>query len=230
MTRFFCLLSALALVGLTSCVTQGFPNHGGGKRFFVEQHLVSRSAEVALNDVDWSQVPKAGPVRVYVIAMGDEGGGLTPQGGGDFFQPGMTAPGDSGYQSFAFANARDIEYVKGSVERRLAAEGVTVMKDWHDDGTCYGNVVVLVSEFGIARSGYHLLVYSERKLEARTALAVHFVGNPKFARDREVPKFVDLGGSGCTTSIYEEYVLGLGPINAPEERFSTDRGPIPGTN
>lgn len=229
MSRFLSLVSAFVLVSLTSCVTQGFPNHGGGKRFFVEQHLVSRSAEVALNDVDWSQVTKEGPVRVYVIAMGDEGGGLTPQGGGDMFQPGMTAPGDSGYQSFAFANARDIEYVKGSVERRLAAAGVTVMKDWHAAVDCRGNVVVLISEFGIARSGYHLLVYSERKLEARTALAVHFVGNPEFVDSGKAPKFIDLGAAGCTTSIYEEYVLGLGPINAPEERYSTDRGPIPGT-
>lgn len=230
------LVLLLCLFGLTSCVTRGFPGHGGGKRFFVEQHLVSKSVELALDELDWSAIPRGGPVRVWVVAIGDEGGGSSVGKGvvGGFQNLGMGTGVDSvredDFTTMAFANTRDVEYVRGLVSHRLDREGVQVHRDWHArDARIAGDLYVLVGEFGIAASGFQLFVYSERKLEARTALKAHFIENPEGLDPDQHPRFVFLGEGSATTWIYEEYVFLMGPINSPSERYFSERGPVPGS-
>lgn len=73
---------SLRLVVLGICVSllggcgtfTGIPSHGGGKRFAVEQGLVAASARAAAKEVDIT--PLIGKrCALYVINMGDEGGG-----------------------------------------------------------------------------------------------------------------------------------------------------------
>ncbi len=60
---------------LAGCGTfTGIPSHGGGKRFAVEQELIAASARAAAKEVDVT--PLIGKrCALYVINMGDEGGG-----------------------------------------------------------------------------------------------------------------------------------------------------------
>jgi hypothetical protein len=60
---------------LSACGTvTGIPSHGGGKRFAIEQELISASARAALQAIDFR--PLAGrSVRVVLSSIGDEGSG-----------------------------------------------------------------------------------------------------------------------------------------------------------
>ncbi len=210
-----------ALTGLAGCVTQGFPNHGGGKRFYLEQHLVVRSAEGALEQIDWAEVPKAGPVRLRLVAMGDGQGAGVSSAADWLAPPGCEADGPG------VDTGADLEYLKALIHRRLLEEGVEVAGRWHDPERVVGDLVVLVGEYGIARSGLQMIVYQERRLAARTSLDAFFLGKPELAGD--VPGDLPLGRGGATSALQEEFVLFLGPINKPEERFSLQSGPIPGS-
>jgi hypothetical protein len=79
------LCAAACLLSLTAvgCTTRGFPNHGGGKRFFQEQALVTQSIDDALAAVDWPQLkdlvksvtdaPPSLAVQIYCVSH--SGGG-----------------------------------------------------------------------------------------------------------------------------------------------------------
>lgn len=70
-------LFLLSMVGvlLTACGTlTGIPSHGGGKRFAIEQELVSASSRATVKDMDLS-VLKGKKVALYVSTIGHEGSG-----------------------------------------------------------------------------------------------------------------------------------------------------------
>lgn len=46
------LLSSLA----TSCVTRGYPTHGGGKRFYREQEIITRAIDTAVGSLDFGKL------------------------------------------------------------------------------------------------------------------------------------------------------------------------------
>lgn len=69
------LLSAIALLSLSACGTiTGIPSHGGGKRYAIEQELVSASTRASFKDIDISAL-KGKKVAVFVVSMGDQGAG-----------------------------------------------------------------------------------------------------------------------------------------------------------
>ena len=73
------LMTSSALV-LSGCGTlTGIPAHGGGKRFSVEQRLVSSSVRAALKNIDVSSL-RGHRVALVFDFIADEGGG-TIQGG-----------------------------------------------------------------------------------------------------------------------------------------------------
>lgn len=73
------LLSILALC-LTACGTlTGIPSHGGGKRFAIEQELVSASSRATIKEMDLSEL-KGKKVALYISTIGHEGAG-TMMGG-----------------------------------------------------------------------------------------------------------------------------------------------------
>ena len=72
-------LTLLALL-LTACGTlTGIPSHGGGKRFAVEQELVTASARAAAKDMDLHHL-QGRRVALYVSTMGDQGSGTLTGG------------------------------------------------------------------------------------------------------------------------------------------------------
>ena len=72
-------LTLLALL-LTACGTlTGIPSHGGGKRFAVEQELVTASARAAAKDMDLHHL-QGRRVALYISTMGDQGSGTLTGG------------------------------------------------------------------------------------------------------------------------------------------------------
>ena len=69
------LAATAAALLLSSCGTlTGIPAHGGGKRFAVEQELVSASVRAAVKDMDLAAL-QGRRVAVHISAMGDQGAG-----------------------------------------------------------------------------------------------------------------------------------------------------------
>lgn len=65
----------MALLLLSGCGTlTGLPGHGGGKRFAIEQELVSAATRGAIKQIDLSQL-KGKKVNILVNAIGDTGAG-----------------------------------------------------------------------------------------------------------------------------------------------------------
>lgn len=63
------------VVGLTGCGTlTGLPGHGGGKRFAVEQELVSAATRGAVKQIDLSAL-HGKKINLFVNAIGDAGAG-----------------------------------------------------------------------------------------------------------------------------------------------------------
>lgn len=80
MTPYYRLIKGISitmLVGLflAGCGTiTGIPSHGGGKRFAVEQELISASARAVAKDLDVSAL-QGKRVAIYMVGIGDEGSG-----------------------------------------------------------------------------------------------------------------------------------------------------------
>ena len=65
---------------ISGCGTiTGIPSHGGGKRFAVEQELISASARAAVKNMDLSNLAGR-KVALYVSVIGDQGSGVLSGG------------------------------------------------------------------------------------------------------------------------------------------------------
>jgi hypothetical protein len=65
----------IAVTGFSGCYTfTGIPSHGGGKRFAIEQELISASARAVAKDIDVTEL-LGKKCALYVISIGDEGSG-----------------------------------------------------------------------------------------------------------------------------------------------------------
>ena len=74
------LLPLTLVLFLTACGTlTGIPSHGGGKRFAVEQELVTASARAAIKNMDLHNL-QGRRVALYVSTMGDQGSGTLTGG------------------------------------------------------------------------------------------------------------------------------------------------------
>ena len=76
----FLILIFSFVVSLTGCGTiTGIPSHGGGKRFAVEQELISASARAAVKNMDLTSL-QGRKVAVFVSMIGDQGSGIMTGG------------------------------------------------------------------------------------------------------------------------------------------------------
>lgn len=234
---FRALAAACLAAGLASCVTQTIPTHGGGKRFFYEQAVVTASVDHALAQLDVSPLTDKDfeVAKVYVVAMGDEGGGIE-SGGGFFGVFGATGNGfagssgdgaaaiggtdDSGRTgSHAFANARDIEYLSGRVTQFLESKGIRVAEA--NESQVDLEIYFLVSQFGTSKSSFSLLVYQEVELAGRTSLEAFALTGEKSGLDRYIP----LGAGECSATYKASYFFGYGPLRGAE--LSVEPGALP---
>ena len=211
----------VACTALCSCVTQTVPNHGGGKRFFYEQAIIAKATESAVEGLNLDGIPVDNPIDLFVIAMGDEGGGsdgasgalsflsLGKSGSSSANSVAATVPaGGGGGISHAFANARDIEFVRGKVLQAVASKGIPVSAGAKTAASVVGGALyVLVSELGTLKEGINLFVYNETKLSSRVAMEAFFV--PKGTVEGEPQGYVPLGEGACTTQYSAAYLLSL---------------------
>ena len=78
--RLLPLTLSISLLSLTACGTMtGIPAHGGGKRFAVEQELISASSRAAVKNIDLSAL-QGKKVAVFVSMIGDQGSGIMTGG------------------------------------------------------------------------------------------------------------------------------------------------------
>ena len=74
------LTLSISLLSLTACGTiTGIPAHGGGKRFAVEQELISASSRAAVKNLQIDSL-KGKKVAVFVSMIGDQGSGVMTGG------------------------------------------------------------------------------------------------------------------------------------------------------
>ncbi len=74
------IMATLTATLLTGCGTlTGIPSHGGGKRFAVEQELISASARACAKDLDLTPLTGRN-VALFVTVIGDEGSGTMTGG------------------------------------------------------------------------------------------------------------------------------------------------------
>ena len=74
------LLVLTMIMTLNACGTlTGIPSHGGGKRFAVEQEMISAAARAAAKDLDLSTLVGR-KVALFVTVIGDEGSGTLTGG------------------------------------------------------------------------------------------------------------------------------------------------------
>lgn len=68
-------ITSASIIFSSGCSTlTGIPSHGGGKRFAIEQRLVSASIRSTLKDIDVSAL-KGKKVAIVFDLVSDEGGG-----------------------------------------------------------------------------------------------------------------------------------------------------------
>ena len=225
MMRTACTASLVVLtLFVCGCTYQGVPNHGGGKRFYYEQETLASATRKALGALNWG-VLQGKKVNLFIMAIGDEGGGMSSDPGldlGGFFGlGGAEAAGDVGvggaavtsystrdvYGAFAFANARDIDYLKGVAMQSIFKNGGMVARD---DADLAGDVYLVVDTFGTHRWKRSFIFYDEVNLAALVRLSGYFV-------DRN-GTFTDLGGNASRYKYMANFVLGkIGPLNPGNE-------------
>jgi hypothetical protein len=226
------------VVWLSGCGTEtGIPSHGGGKRFAIEQELVTASARAALESIDFR--PLSGrTVRVVFSSIGDEGSGNLSGGrlsidrvlGGSYtanptsrtvFQAatGLLTDGPSGYRSEAFINPRDVDYLSALVTTRLILAGAQVKVN--PAAAVDILVLVLTDVYGTIRDRTDYLVYNQERLRARTALEIVAVQ----ASDGLV---VLPPRRGAAEAVWEEnYVVWTGPVSTNRSVHQLDELIIP---
>lgn len=105
------IITAFTATSLTGCGTlTGIPSHGGGKRFAIEQRLVSASIRSTLMNIDVSPLKGHKVVIIYDM-ISDEGAG-TLNGGRMNLMAGMSSAfiqspittANSAYQLFNFVD------------------------------------------------------------------------------------------------------------------------------
>jgi hypothetical protein len=230
----------LLLLVATGCGTvTGVPSHGGGKRFAIEQELVSASARSALASIDFSSL-NGHTARIVFSSIGDEGGGnltggrMTLEGllSGTFSTSPALKPleptagptglaglqnlsdGPTDYQSIGFINPRDTEFLSALVATNLILAGVQIKADPRQPVDVV--VIVLVDVFGTIRDRTDYFVYNQERLRARTALEIAAVRQS----DGFVVMPAQRGAAEATWA--EDYVLWTGPANTRRSLHKLD--------
>ena len=200
-------LFALLLPTLAACQGIAMPHHGGGKRFYPEQELISGMIRSAVETLDFAPV-SGRTIQLRILAVGDEGGGTVAESGllGALVGSGTALDGAAAagatptvYQPHAFANARDLDVLKGRVLQALARSGVRLDTTGTDDVD--GTVYVIVDSFGTKRWGRDFIVFREDHLSGRIVLDAFFASTDG--------DFLALGEGSSAGDVEAEYFFGF---------------------
>ncbi len=231
-------LAALTIAGLAACGTvTGVPSHGGGKRFAIEQELITASARAALRSIDLRAL-SGHSVRIVFSSIGDEGSGNLAGGRmaldrlirGDYSIGGTTRTTESG------------GITKQALPGASIATGVSILTDgppgYRSDAfinprdvdflsTLVAShlifngakiktnpneavdylVIVLVDVFGTIRDRTDYLIYNQERLRARAAIEIAAI-RPEDGSVLIPPS------RGAAEAMWEEsYVMWTGPTS-----------------
>lgn len=246
-------LLGLVLLVNVGCVTRGYPTHGGGKRFFREQQVVSAAINGALGQLDLSQLseckPKDKAVPLQVFSMSHSGGGV--QNGSGIGVGGLLG-GLLGFgTAAAFANGGSpAAAYPAAVAAGSAAPGgySTYLVESADDlkyltgalvrelgnlgyavkqpkaGASGGVLTILVSELGIDQNDLNLIVYGEKRLKARAVMEAFWVNHNA---DSGTTTYHSLGRGGATSTFSEDFFLGFGPLSGEVVETTLDGEEMP---
>jgi len=121
-------------------------------------------------------------------------------------------PSQGSYMPFGFESADDLRYLMGRLVERLGAHGLQVVAPVMD--TTEPTLCVLVREFGIDQSDLNALIYTEKKLTARTSVEVFVVGpDRKDPNDTTGWIATPIGKGASAWRFREDYFLGFGPLS-----------------
>ena len=234
--RLFRMLSLVFCLSACGTVT-GVPSHGGGKRFAVEQELISASARAALRSVNLN--PLAGrSVRMVFSSIGDEGSGNLAGGRlsfdrslqGNYSSSATTRTdigdaftrqilrGPAALAGLALASDGTPGYRSEAFINPRDAEFLSSLVTGHllmAGAQVKGNqtspadflVIVFVDVFGTIRDRTDFLVYNTERLRARTALEVVAIRQS----DGTVVLPVQRGAAEATWE--EKYLFWSGPVS-----------------
>jgi len=228
MTRFGIVFVLFTLTAATGCTFRGIPTHGGGKRFYIEQELLAKSAEAAMANISFDGLENT-TVRLEIHAIGGEGGGFYSGGrtlfglgagagagdrAGDVDLAGSAAVGATNAQAYgvhAFANSGDLEYLKGLIMKKLAESNISLLGAGTKAIQDY-DVHVLVPIFGTNKWTTNYLVFWREQLRARVELEVFSMPGP----ENRGPGSRKLRDAGQGQKVYTEtHVLGIAVEEEP---------------
>lgn len=234
------ILASVSLL-LTGCGTvTPIPAQGGGKRFAVEQALISASARKSISEIPLEKIIGK-TVALEISVIQDEGGGAITSGGRayaagilasqyDRLKSTSTIDNDtsktgSSSSSAGFRNLqsepnyfKDITY-NGSDARQfgnlmtsmLLRKNVKINRDTVTNSPPDYMLEIIVDVFGIWRSRTDWLFYNKETLMATTSL--EYVLTP-LKNDKEERT---VGRSGYDATYNEKYAAWIGPYNTDIE-------------
>jgi len=228
----------MALTVLAACGTvTGVPSHGGGKRFAIEQELITASARAALRSIDLRAI-SGHSVRIIFSSIGDEGSGNLAGGRltldrlvrGDYSIGGTTRTTESGgitKQALPGASIATGLEILTDGPTGYRSEAFINPRDVDFLSTLVAShlifngakiksnpaeavdylVIVLVDVFGTIRDRTDYLVYNQERLRARAALEIAAI-RPEDGSVLIPPS------RGAAEAMWEEsYVMWSGPTS-----------------
>jgi hypothetical protein len=203
--------------------TTGIPSHGGGKRFAIEQLVVSSSARLAINDIPWD-VLKGKSVSLDVNVIYDEGGGnlqggklsLSPFISSEYTNSGnksttttqlVIQKSDNSYVKDQVYFSSDSRYLSNLISAALVRNGVSLIPD--ADGFDYV-LEINVDVFGTWLSRTDYLFANNEKLLGVTSLEYAITAVKKHKDANSKPRVT--GRASYQSEYIEKYTLWLGPF------------------
>lgn len=240
-----CAMTILAL--LTGCVTRGYPTHGGGKRFFQEQAIVTGSIDGAMDQIQFDKLddlvsPDPGTqqktIGVHVFSVAHSGGGVSTSssgafgailggliGGGPEFRHNPTLSQPLVAPLASVQGNGYLSYAFGSADdiryvmgRLIAKLGAEgIAVQTADTATDKPTLCILIRQLGISQSDFNALVYSEKLLRARSSIEAFVVHKIEGGGLKATP----IGEGTSTMRFREDFFFGIGPLSGGRPEIDT---------
>ena len=220
-------ISLFFVLVLCGCGTfTGIPSHGGGKRFAIEQMLVSSSARQSISEIPISKFAGKS-VLIDVNAIFDEGGGNI-QGGRMNFSPYLsssyvnssnntsstaqisTSKTENTYTKDQVFFSSDVKYFTNLIQNFVIRNGGSLAPT-DEDGFDY-ILEINLDVFGTWRSRLDFFFTNDEKLKAITSF--EYVITPVKKRNNSSTDVRLSGRAGHQSEYQEKYFLWTGPFES----------------
>ena len=243
--QIFTIISLLSLLALTGCgTTTPIPAQGGGKRFAMEQAMISASARKAISDLPLEKL-RGKNVVLEVSVIQDEGGGAITMGGRPYAAGiltgqqdqvvnagvktnissvgGRTGQGEPSYFKDITYNGSDAKQFTNLLVSAMLRQNILVNPTQESKKKPDYILEVLVDIFGIWRSRTDWLVYNAETLTATTSLEYVITPLENDKEERLVARI------GYDATFRENYAFWVGPYETEMRVMPSKFSEIVGT-